>query len=165
MRFLHSDDISGIKSQYGSYSIAHAPWVHGTDINIEFPERLDGIRRAGFYTYLYGKENTSNWFHFAVPTPVIVDGKRLRIARAMLRCRTRSTKAIIRHVHIYDGYSRIASHNDINLTGNQWFAKFGVAHKPRVYWGLGISIGVRFESGSANERRMDFASAGFDLVE
>ena len=41
----------------------------------------DGIRRAGFYTYLYGKANTDNWFHFAVPTPVIVDGKRLRSCR------------------------------------------------------------------------------------
>lgn len=165
MRFLHSDDVAGIRSQYGFYSIAQASWVHGSDLNIEFPERLHTIRRAGFYTYLYGNENTDNWFHFAVPTPVIVDGNRLRIARAMIRCRTFSTKAIIRHVHIYDGYSRIATHNNINLTGNQWFAKFGVAHKPRVYWGLGISIGVHFDSGSLNERRMDFVSAGFDLIE
>jgi peptidoglycan hydrolase-like protein with peptidoglycan-binding domain len=164
MRFLHSDDIAGIKSQYGSYSIAQAQWVHGTDINIEFPERLESVRRAGFYTYLHGKNDTENWFHFAVPTPVIVDGQRLRIARAMLRCRTHSTNAIIRHVHIYDGYSRIAAHNDVNLTGNQWFAKFGVAHKPRVFWGLGISVGVRFEGGTAAQRRMDFVSAGFDLI-
>ena len=164
-RILHSDDIAGIKHHYGSFSLHHAPWIHGTDINIEYPERLDGIRRAGFYTYLYGKANTSNWFHFAIPSPVIVDGKRLRIVRAMIRCRTHSTKAIIKHVHIYDGYSRIAAHNDVNLTGDQWFAKYGVAHKPYVYWGLGISVGVEFRTGSTNERRMDFVSAGIDLTE
>ena len=164
MRFLHSDDIAGIKHQYGSYSIAQAPWIHGTNINIEYPDRLQGIRRAGFYTYLYGKENTDNWFHFAIPSPVIVEGKRLRIARAMIRCRTFSDKAVIRHVHIYDGYSRIATHNDVNLSGAQWFAKFGVAHKPYIYWGLGISLGVHFDSGTTNERRMDFVSAGIDLI-
>lgn len=163
-RFLDPDDVAGITAQYGSYSIAHAPWVHGTDINIEYPERLESIRRAGFYTYLYGNANSSNWFHFAVPTPVIVDGSRLKIVRAMIRCRTHSASAIIKHVHIYDGYSRIAAHNDVNLTGDNWFAKYGVAHKPYVYWGLGISIGVEFQGGSSNDRRMDFVSAGIDLI-
>lgn len=163
-RFLHSDDVNGIKSKYGSYSIDQAPWIHGTSIQVEYPDRLHSIRRLGFYSRIYGKQNTTNWFHFAVPAPVIVSGKRLRIARAMLRCRTASTKAIIKHVHLYDGYSKIASHNDINLTGNQWFVKFGVAHKPYVYWGLGISIGVEFKNGTVAQRRMDFASAGFDLV-
>ena len=163
-RILHSDDIAGIKHHYGSYRIAHASWIHGTNINIEYPERLEGIRRAGFYTYLYGKSNTTNWFHFAIPSPVIVDRRRLRIARAMIRCRTHSNKAIIKHVHIYDGYSIIASHNDVNLTGDQWFAKFGVAHKPYIYWGLNISVGVEFKSGSANQRRMDFVSAGIDFI-
>ena len=163
-RILHSDDVQGIQRHYGFYPIAQAPWVHGTDINIEYPERLDAIRRAGFYTHLYGKENTMNWFHFAVPSPVIVDGTRLRIARAMLRCRTHSKRAIIKHVHLYDGFTKIASHNDVNLTGDQWFAKFGVAHKPAIRWGLGISVGVEFKSGSRNQRRMDFVSAGVDLI-
>ena len=163
-KILHSDDIAGIKSHYGSYSIAQAPWIHGTDINIEYPERLENIRRAGFYTNLYGKAATTNWFHFAIPSPVIVDGRRLKIARAMIRCRTHSDKAVIKHVHLYDGYSKIASHNDVNLTGNQWFAKFGVARKPYIYWGLGISIGVEFKDGTTSQRRMDFASAGIDLI-
>lgn len=164
-RFLHSDDMQGIRSIYGGYQIAQAPWIHGTSIQVERPQNLDSIVRAGFYTYLTGKENTTNWFHFAVPTPVIVDRKRLKIARAMLRCRTHSDKAIIRDVHLYDGFSKIASHNDVNLSGNQWFVKFGVASKPYVYWGLGISIGVEFKPGTARQRRMDFASAGFDLIE
>jgi len=163
-RKLHSDDKAGIRSIYGVYDIAQASWVHGTDINIEYPERLEAIRRAGFYTHLYGKPNTRNWFHFAIPTPVIVNKKRLKIVCAILRFRTFSSNAIVKHIHIYDGYSKIASHNDINLTGNNWFAKYGVAHKPRIYWGLGISIGVEFKEGSMRNRRMDFVSAGCDLM-
>lgn len=163
-RWLHKDDKDGIKKIYGSYKIAQASWIHGTSVQAEYPERLTQMRRAGFYSYITGKANTSNWFHFAIPSPVIQSGKRLKIAAAILRCRTLSKKTIIKHVHIYDGYVRIASHNNINLTGDHWFAKFGVAHKPNIYWGLGISVGVEFKSGSANERRIDFVSAGCDLI-
>ncbi len=163
-RVLHADDKAGIRSIYGGYSIAHAQWIHGTSIQIEYPERLERITRAGFYTYLYGKPNTKNWFHFAIPTPVIVDSKRLKIVCAILRFRTFSSNAIVKHIHIYDGYTKIAAHNNINLTGNNWFAKYGVAHKPSIYWGLGISIGVEFKGGTAKNRRMDFVSAGCDLI-
>ena len=164
-RYLHSDDNTGIRSIYGSYHVAQAPWIHGTSIQVEYPERLESIRRAGFYSYITGKANTSNWFHFAIPTPVIVDKKRLRIVCAILRFRTLSNNAIVKHVHIYDGYTKIASHNNVNLTGGQWFKKFGVAHKPHVYWGLGISLGIKFKSGSASQRRIDLVSAGVDLIE
>ena len=163
-RFLHADDKAGIRSIYGGYSIAHAQWVHGTSMQVEYPDRLERITRAGFYSYLYGKPNTQNWFHFAIPTPVIVDSKRLKIVCAILRFRTFSTNAIVKHIHIYDGYSRIATHNNVNLTGNNWFAKYGVPDKRNIYWGLGISIGVEFKGGTVGQRRMDFVSAGCDLI-
>ncbi len=162
-RFLHSDDVAGIQSIYGGYSIDYASWIHGTSIQVEFPDRLESITRAGFYTYLVGRTNTTNWFHFAVPTPVILDRVRLSVICAILRFRTFSTNAIVRDVHIYDGFTRIATHNGINLSGDQWFVKFGVAHKPQIFWGLNISIGVQFNGGTAAQRRMDFVSAGFDL--
>jgi hypothetical protein len=164
MRTLHADDKAGIRSIYGSYKIAHAQWAHGTSMQVEYPDRLERVTRAGFYTYLYGKPNTTNWFHFAIPTPVIVDSKRLKIVCAILRFRTFSTNAIVKHVHIYDGYNKIASHDDVNLSGNNWFKKYGVAHKPFIYWGLGISIGVAFKAGTIGQRRMDFVSAGCDLI-
>ncbi|WP_209403216.1 DUF6623 family protein [Pseudozobellia sp. WGM2] len=163
-RYLHADDIAGIRTIYGGYAIENASWIHGTSIQVEFPERLDRITRAGFYTYLYGKANTTNWFHFALPTPVIKDQKRLKVVCAILRFRTFSAKAVVNHVHIYDGYTKIAAHNNLNLSGDNWFKKFGVAHKPSVHWGMGISIGVSFSSGTLNERRMDFVSAGCDLI-
>lgn len=163
-RFLHSDDIMGIQSLYGGYSIAHAMWVHGTDIKVEVDANVESIRRFGFFTRIVGKANTTNWYHFAIPTAVIVDGNRLAIARAMLRFVTGGTSAVVRDVHIYDGSSRIAAHQSVNLSGNQPFAKFGVAHKPDVLWGVGISIGVNTGAGTATQRRMDFISAGVDFL-
>ena len=162
-RFLHSDDAAGIRSIYGGYGISYASWTHGTSLTVEFPSNLESITPAGFYTYLVGKPNTSNWFHFAIPTPVIIDNVRLKIICAILRFRTFSNLAVVKHIHIYDGFTLIAAHNNINLSGDNWFAKYGVAHKPEIFWGLNISIGVEFGAGTSAQRRMDFVSAGCDL--
>jgi peptidoglycan hydrolase-like protein with peptidoglycan-binding domain len=163
-RFLHSDDIAGIQSLYGWYSIAHAMWAHGTDLHVEVDANVESIRRYGFFTRVIGKANTTNWYHFAIPTPVIVSGKRLVFARAMLRFVTGGTSAVVRDVHVYDGSARLIAHQFVNLSGSQGFAVFGVPQKPSVFWGAGISIGVQTGGGDALQRRMDFISAGIDFV-
>jgi peptidoglycan hydrolase-like protein with peptidoglycan-binding domain len=162
-RFLHSDDIAGIQTIYGGYPISHAMWVHGTSMEVEFPDQIAEMRRFGFFTRIVGKANTTNWFHFAIPTPVIVNDDRKEVGPIILRFRTGSANAVVRDVHVYDGEARIAAHDGVNLSGDQFFARFGVAHSPPVLWGLGISIGVAFGGGTAAQRRMDFIAAGCDF--
>ncbi len=164
MRMLHNDDIAGIQSLYGGYQIAHAMWTHGTSLLVEVDGNVEFIRRYGFFTRVIGKANTTNWYHFAVPTAVIVSNGRLVFARAMLRFLTGGPNAVVRDVHVYDGSARIIAHQSVNLSGVQPFAVFGVPHKPFVYWGAGISIGVRTGSGTAADRRIDFISAGIDFT-
>lgn len=163
-RELHADDIAGITSLYGGFPIAHAMWAHGTDLHVELDANVESITRYGFFTRVIGKPNTTNWYHFAIPTPVIVDGNRLAFARAMLRLVTGGTTAVVRDVHVYDGSSRIVAHQAVNLSGSLPFAVFGVPHKPDVFWGSGISIGVTTGAGSSAQRRIDFISAGIDFL-
>lgn len=163
-RTLHSDDIAGITSLYGGFAIAHAMWQHGTDLHVELDGNVESIIRYGFFTRVVGKQNTSNWYHFSIPTPVIVSGNRLAFARAMLRLVTGGSTAVVRDVHIYDGSSRIIAHQAVNLSGSLPFAVFGVPHKPDVFWGAGISIGVTTGAGTVAQRRMDFISAGIDFL-
>jgi hypothetical protein len=163
-RFLAADDVAGIQSLYGGYAIEEASWVHGTDVHVEVDANVESLVRFGFFTRIVGRPNTTNWYHFAIPTPVIVQGNRLAFARAMLRFVTGGTAAVVRDVHIYDGSDRIAAHNGVNLSGNQPFTKFGVAHKPDVSWGAGISIGVTTGTGTAAERQIDLISAGIDFL-
>lgn len=163
-RAVEADDIAGITSLYGGFPIEQAMWTHGVNLQVEVDANVESLRRFGFYTRVVGKPNTTNWYHFAIPTPVIVKGNRLAIARAMLRLVTGGTNAVVRDVHIYDGSARIAAHQSVNLSGNLPFAVFGVAHKPDVFWGTGISIGVTTGGGTANQRRMDFISAGIDFL-
>lgn len=164
MRALQIDDINGITSLYGGFSLNHAMWVHGTDLHVEVDANVESIRRYGFFTRVVGKPNTTNWYHFAIPTTVIAQDNRLAFERAMLRFITGGSKAVVRDVHIYDGSSRIAAHQFVNLSGQQPFAVFGVPHKPDVFWGAGISVGVTTAAGNAAERRIDFISAGIDFL-
>lgn len=163
-RAVEPDDIAGITSLYGGFPIEQAMWAHGLDLHVEVDANVESLTRFGFFTRVVGKPNTTNWYHFAIPTPVIVKGNRLAFARAMLRLVTGGTNAVVRDVHIYDGSARIAAHQAVNLSGSLPFAVFGVAHKPDVFWGAGISIGVTTGSGTATERRMDFISAGIDFL-
>lgn len=162
-RVLHNDDVSGIISIYGGYNIAEASWVHGTSLQIEFPENVEFVRRFGFFTRIIGRPNTTNWLHFAIPTPVIVNNARKTFGPCMLRFSTAGVGALVRDVHLYDGEVRVVAHNGVNLSGSQPFTRFGVAHAPKVLWGVGISIGVTFGGGAAATRTMDFISAGCDF--
>lgn len=162
-RVLHSDDINGITSIYGGYNIAEASWVHGTAIQIEIPESIEFVRRFGFFTRIIGKPNTTNWLHFAIPTPVIVNDVRKTFGPCMLRFSTGGAGALVRDVHLFDGEVRVVAHNGVNLSGSQPFTRFGIAHAPKVLWGVGISIGVTFGGGTAASRTMDFISAGCDF--
>ncbi len=144
-------------------ALAEAMWAHGHSMQIEFPDTIARVWKAGFYIEIEGKPNTNNWFHFAIPTTVIVDDRRLRVGSVMLLFETLSTDAIVRDVHIYDGPDAIAIHNGVNLSGNAGFRRFDVPNHPPVKWGVGISIGVHFGSG-AGSRVMRFKSAGCDFI-
>lgn len=158
---LSASDIAAVRVMYLT-KLAQAMWIHGTSLQVEYPDRIAQTWRAGFYTEIEGKPNTDNWFHFAIPSKVIVNDRRLRIGSVMLLCETLSTDAVIRDVHIYDGPDKIAEHNGVNLNGNIGFHRFDAPTAPFVKWGVGISIGVRF--GSRGSRVMRFKSAGCDFV-
>jgi hypothetical protein len=144
-------------------TLAHAMWIHGTSLQIEYPDRIARVRRAGSGIVVEGKPGTRNWLHFAVPTPVIVDDDRMRVGSIMLVCKTMSADAVIRDVHVFDGGHRFAEFNDVNLTGDLGFQRFDIAEHPEVRLGLGISIGVGF-GVEMMSHEMAFTSAGCDFL-
>lgn len=161
-RYLATDDVKGIQSLYGGPGkLENATWIHGNAALIEHPDRLQYQRYYGFYNRVIGKANTDNWIHFALPTPVIEDGRRLVMDRFMLRAQTGSA-ATLRDVHIRDGHKVVALLNGVNRSGSLGFEKFGVASMPWVYWGISVSLGFEFAAGSNSQRRVDLISAGFD---
>jgi hypothetical protein len=137
-------------------------WIHGTSVNVEFPDRLLLARKTGSFASFIGKPNTENWFHFAIPTPVIDQGRRLKIDSVVLQFLTKPD-VWVTNVHIYDGYYKIAAHDHLSLTGNQWYKRFDVNDK-YVRYGLGISIGVRFGRNELERHFINFYSAGGNFL-
>lgn len=150
-------------AQAADPTISYASWIHGHSMQIEYPDRIASQRRAGFSINVEGKAGTGNWFHFAIPTPVIIDDIRLRADCVMLRFTTGSVDAFVQHVHVYDGEKKIAEHNDIYLSKENGFVRLAVPDRPQILWGLGISIGVGFGVESM-DHHMDFIAAGCDFT-
>ncbi len=145
-------------------NLAHAMWLHGHGMQIEYPDRLDAVWRAGMYIRVEGKPGQGNWFHFPIPTAVIVDDNRLRVGSVMIRFRTGSADAFVKSVHVYDGEKKIASHDNLTLAPKDWETpRFDVPGHPEIRWGLGISIGVGF-GVEMMSHRMEFAAAGCDFL-
>ena|SRR3982751_1718382 len=147
--------------------IAQAMWIHGHSMNIEHPDRLASVWRAGFFGRIIGRSGQNTWIHFPVPTPVIVDDTRLCIESALLRFRT-TRDAWVTAVHIYDGETKIASHDGLEDAPSVWEVKrFGVPGTPQIQWGIGISVNVFFDIdplATEDYWRIDFSSAGCDFL-
>jgi len=143
--------------------IAHAMWIHGHSMQIEYPDRLASQWRAGFSITVEGKPGSTNWFHFAIPTPVIVDDVRLRADSVMLRFKTGSVDAWVRDVHVYDGEKLIAAHDKVNLSKDHLFERFLIPDRPEALWGIGISIGVAC-GVEMMDHHLEFIAAGCDFM-
>jgi hypothetical protein len=143
--------------------ISYASWIHGHSMQIEYPDRLAEQHPMGFHMHVEGKPGTVNWFHFAIPTPVIINDVRLRADAVIVNFETGSADAIVRDVHIYDGDVGVVEHNGVNLTGQNWFYRFEIPTRPEMWQGIGVSIGVAFGI-EAMAHWMDFASAGCDFT-
>jgi len=142
--------------------LRQSSWIHGTSVEVEVPGDLVSSRRFGFYALYEGKPGTANWFHFAIPTPVIVAGRRLRLDSVMTRLLT-DPDVTVTNVDIYDGEAKIQAYDGLSLTGARWFDRFDVLNRS-VSWGVGISIRVQFGSASG-PHRIGFISAGGDFID
>lgn len=140
---------------------AHEAWLHGDRLKVERPEQIARTSRAASAIQLEGAAGTDNWFHLAIPTPVIVNDKRLKAGTAKLRYRT-SGGAQVTAVHVYDGERKIASHDGLANHPSAWAVEqHAIPGTPDVLWGIGISIHVRFPSAGG---RIEVAAAGCDFI-
>ena len=140
-------------------------WVHGSSMQVEYPDRLTAVRHTGPFVRIEGSEGQNTWVHFAVPTPTVVDGTRTRVNAALVSFRTRS-HAKVNEVIVYDGEKRIAEHMDINLEGDHLDARFEVPGSPEANLGINITVGVQFGANAPNVRAMqiEIVGAGIEFL-
>jgi hypothetical protein len=175
--------------------LKYAAWIHGVAAQVERPNLLIGHRisvctideddawlgilRQGDGTKFYGEKNTTNWFHFPLNAPVILNGERLKLSKIFVffRCTVASqhedperwygTK--IHSVHVWDGAERIKTFDNLELSGLHKTIKENVTQfilEPAipVYYGINISVGVTFFGHYITYNKIKFYAAGGDFI-
>lgn len=129
-------------------TVLQSIWIHGTAAQTQ--DLLNpGLSKA--FRHPYGIEflattESSNWFNFAVPSPVIISDRRMKIDGVMLAFQ--STQAFVSNVEVYDAADRIAHHDNLTLSvANNPFQRFAINDDPNhsVVSGISIRVGVTFQ--------------------
>jgi len=161
----------------------------GPLLNLEVPQHdyqdVVGFRE-GFGVQFRGKRDRDVWFHFPVPTPSVSDQDAVewsphpKVIRVFVLWRT-SDGAVIEYVDAWDGGRAQLLHSGrLSLEGDWsgtdaaeggWHRKvqpdknrFEIKPAADVYYGLGISVNVRFASDSDNGI-VHFMGAGADFIQ
>lgn len=143
-----------------------AMWVHGHSATIELSHlgrgsgevvggrqwtEIEGLR-VGWGVVYRCQDNSSYWFHFAIPTPVLVDGIRTRLRRVMVLF-TAEAGVTLSGVHVWDGPNEVFAQDGLAIGG----ANVGLIDgrnafdlpDVEVFWGIGVSIQFHFaDAGS-----------------
>jgi hypothetical protein len=175
----------------------HATWIHGNSAVIQFPggagleftdrSRMDqvehhawtdvtGLHRGPGETFR-GNGGNANWFHFSIPTPVIVPtprapgGDRTRLETVFVLFQS-DPFVELQEIAAFDGPNALSvamnrpsgasgRHDGTNGLSDlvSGITAFPIDDKPEIFWGLGISVKVGFgQTGN-----ITFTAAGADF--
>lgn len=147
----------------------YASWVQGNVTQVEYPARLGKPKQLhiGWGARFWGKENTSNWFHIPVTTPVIVENVRTQLKKVFVLFKTYGD-AKVTSVHVYDGDKLIKFFDNLSITGSHMTTDasntFNVIPNISVRYGLSLAVRVEFGAKTGSDfASILFTSAGVDL--
>ena len=120
-------------------------WLHGTSVHVEYPDRVQYIRRAGYYAEIRQDPETANWFNFAVPTPVVHNDKKMKHSQVFVHLDVHEN-AKVDKVHIWDGDRCVKKYDGLGLVHQNIARTFSIPEQP-VRHGLLISVYVEFLKG------------------
>lgn len=132
-------------------SIKFASWVHGTTLQIEADFPVEVIRR-GWGTIVRSpggqpwsvREGSTFWLHFGIPTPVIVDDKRLRLDSILVDYDAGNMTELT-YIDVWDSGKKILEtprKSRVGIVGRQ-LQRFPLPEHPLVEFGIGVSIGIQ----------------------
>jgi hypothetical protein len=138
-------------------------WIHGTSGQVQDPEGVFSLVRLGSGTRILGKEGRGITMHFALPTPMFVSENRLSIRSVFLDFATKEL-AKVTAVHVWDGPNRIASFENLNLSGEHRFEKFEIEGHPGFSRGINVSVEIAFAVNHGTSSIIEFMSAGGEFI-
>lgn len=145
----------------------NASWVPGTAV---VPQK-EGYFISKIYEGHGATFTTTGqqWFHFAIPTPVLIEGKRVSAHKFFFFYKTSMT-AKINQVNVYDGNKIFKAYYNINLSGDhsndieEKINSLTLDTPHEMKYGFGISILVDFgDSTRYGVPSIKFTGAGVDF--
>lgn len=146
----------------------NAVWVHGNVAEAEAPWNLESTAVRGWGIFFTGKENSFNWFHIPISTPVITESTRVRLEKFFLRFKTFGD-CTINNIHVWDGNTRIIAKDGLSLSGDHLSTyelginAFDVSPLIGMSTGMEIAVGVKFGVKSPGSPKIQFSTAGADF--
>jgi hypothetical protein len=146
--------------------LPQSSWIHGHSLSLE--DHSWSVTKRGFTaTVTTSLTSRSGWIHFAIPTPVIVNDKRLKFGQALILFRTGS-KATIDTVLVYDGETVVGNFPNLGLRSITAVSKnWPIPGNKQAYWGSGITVKVIFGDDVGPDTTgawVDFISVGIDYA-
>lgn len=138
---------------------SYTSWVHGSSMQVEYPNRITSVRHTGPFVRIEGSPGQNTWVHLPVPTPTVADGAAMHVGSALVSFRTRAY-AKVHEVIVYDGERRIAEHSGLDLRDSHLEARFDVPGSPEAGRGINITLGVSFDDGAPDARSMQIEVIG-----
>jgi hypothetical protein len=145
----------------GGHEVTQVGGQHWTDI-VGLPQGPGKIFR--------GRQQTDNFFHFCIPTPVILNDRRLRLERVFVLFSSDPDVQVMR-VTVFDGARAIdVSAMPTGVSGRhdgtggladlqENITLHRVESRPEIFFAVGISVQVRF----SQEGNITFTAAGADF--
>jgi hypothetical protein len=169
------DNLANVASDYWNGSNGPIPWSnvnglpHGWGTTFRGKNALTsgpfGARTTGPFDPAnpFQFSQKGYWFHFPLPTPVIVADRRSRLLRVFCLWEARPGAAPC-CVHVWDGPNRKAAFAITpNSTGSpnlvEGVTQFNLPTPPEVQFGVNISLGAFFSA----DADLTFFSAGADF--
>ncbi len=124
-------------------------WTHGTDVQIEYPERIKGNpQRAGWGTKIF-QDSSFNWFHFAIPTPTELGDRAVLLSELYFDVKLGPENVRITDIHIREGAGNIlkgVAPSDLG-PGTKTSYKIGISRK-KITKSVVLSLKVVFKRGT-----------------
>ncbi len=135
-----------------------AMWTHGHDALTE-TENVQ-IGSIGWGALIQAPQNSfeTEWIHYNIPTPVILNDVRPKILRVMILFDTFNRGPVnsgaITSVHVWDRDNRILQIDGLALTGSHLNLdvenRFEFPANVTPFFGVGVSIGYHFDPAHRN---------------
>ena len=130
--------------------------------------RIEGYRFSALGTHArVALFPGDNWLHFAIPTPVIVNDRRLRAESVLLNFST-GDGTVIKDVHVYDGDNLISRFDNVNSRsglGVWHMDRWRIASPPEVFLAIGISVNAVVSGDGVEQPFVVLGAAGCDFIE